>query len=66
MRLKPRKKILYKIRKADAVIEGIIDVISNGEKQLKNDNKTLLIEIGEKGTERVKRIQAAREYNGEE
>ena len=40
----PVKKYFAKYQKADAAIEGIIDVLSNGEKQLKNDNKTLLIE----------------------
>ena len=42
--LNPVRRYFTKYEKADAVIEGIIEVISNGEKQLKNDNKTLLIE----------------------
>ena len=42
--LNPVRRYFTKYEKADAVIDGIIEVISNGEKQLKNDNKTLLIE----------------------
>ncbi len=42
--LNPVRKYFTKYEKADAVINGIIDSITNGEKQLQNDNKTLLIE----------------------
>lgn len=40
----PVRKYFAKYEKADTVINGIIETISNGEKQLKNDNKTLMIE----------------------
>ncbi len=52
--LNPVRRYFTKYEKADAVIDGIIDVISNGEKQLKNDNKTLLIEQQALETETVK------------
>ena len=42
--INPVRRYFAKYEKADSVIEGIIGVITNGEKQLKNDNKTLLIE----------------------
>lgn len=42
--LNPIKRYFTKYEKADTVINGIIEVITNGEKQLKNDNQTLLIE----------------------
>ena len=42
--LNPVRKYFTKYEKADTVIEGILTVISNGEKTLKNDNQTLLIE----------------------
>ncbi|MCR5207254.1 MAG: toxic anion resistance protein [Eubacterium sp.] len=42
--LNPIRRYFAKYEKADTVIEGILTVITNGEKQLKNDNQTLLIE----------------------
>ena len=42
--INPIRRYFAKYEKADTVIEGIIETISNGEKQLKNDNQTLLIE----------------------
>lgn len=42
--MNPVRRYFTKYEKADHVIEGIITVISNGEKTLRNDNKTLLIE----------------------
>ncbi len=52
--LNPVRKYFTKYEKADAVINGIIDTISNGEKQLRNDNKTLLLEQQALETETVK------------
>ena len=52
--LNPVRRYFAKYEKADAVIDGIIEVITNGEKQLKNDNKTLLIEQQALETETVK------------
>ena len=42
--LNPVRKYFAKYEKADTVIEGIIDTINNGKRQLENDNKTLMIE----------------------
>lgn len=42
--LNPVRRYFAKYEKADDVIEEILTVISNGEKTLKNDNQTLLIE----------------------
>ena len=50
----PVRRYFAKYEKADAVIDGIIKVIDNGEKQLKNDNKTLLIEQEALETETAK------------
>ena len=40
----PARKYFTKYEKADKVIDGILEVITSGEKQLKNDNQTLLLE----------------------
>jgi len=42
--INPVRRYFTKYEKADTVIEGILTVITNGEKTLKNDNKTLLLE----------------------
>ncbi len=42
--LNPVRRYFAKYEKADDVIEEILTVITNGEKTLKNDNQTLLIE----------------------
>ncbi|MBQ9228009.1 MAG: toxic anion resistance protein [Eubacterium sp.] len=42
--MNPVRRYFTKYEKADTVIEGILTVITNGEKTLRNDNKTLLIE----------------------
>ena len=40
----PLRRYFTRYEKADTVIEGIISAISNGERQLRNDNQTLLLE----------------------
>ena len=40
----PVRRYFTKYEKADKVIDGILDVITSGEKQLRNDNQTLLLE----------------------
>ncbi|MBR2590649.1 MAG: toxic anion resistance protein [Clostridia bacterium] len=40
----PARKYFTKYEKTDKVIDGILEVITSGEKQLKNDNQTLLLE----------------------
>ncbi|MBQ6380893.1 MAG: toxic anion resistance protein [Clostridia bacterium] len=40
----PARKYFTKYEKADKVIDGILEVITSGEKQLRNDNQTLLLE----------------------
>ena len=52
--INPVRRYFAKYEKADAAIEGIIETISNGEKQLKNDNQTLLIEQQALETETTK------------
>lgn len=42
--MNPVRRYFTKYEKADTVINGIVTVITNGEKTLRNDNKTLLIE----------------------
>ena len=40
----PVRRYFTRYEKADSVIEGIIRAITNGERQLRNDNQTLLLE----------------------
>ncbi len=42
--MNPVRRYFTKYEKADTVINGIVTVITNGEKTLRNDNKTLLLE----------------------